>query len=65
MIDRYAPAELRAIWSDESRIKIWLQVELAVCRARAELGDIPPAEMGLIEKAHPPALARARELEEE
>ena len=65
MIDRYAPAELRAIWSDENRIKLWLQVELAVCRARAELGDITPAEMAVIEKAQPPALARVRELEAE
>jgi adenylosuccinate lyase len=65
MINRYAPAELRAIWSDENRIKLWLQVELAVCRARAELGDITPAEMAVIEKAQPPALARVRELEAE
>jgi adenylosuccinate lyase len=65
MIDRYAPAELRAIWSDENRIKLWLQVELSVCRARAELGEIPLAEMAAIERAQPPALARVRELEEE
>jgi adenylosuccinate lyase len=65
MIDRYAPAELRAIWSDENRIKLWLQVELAVCRARAELGEIPPAEMAAIERAQPPLLARVRELEEQ
>ncbi|MGC8473829.1 MAG: hypothetical protein ACP5PW_05410, partial [Candidatus Dormibacteria bacterium] len=35
LIDRYAPPELRAVWSDENRIRLWLQVEVAVAQALA------------------------------
>nr|WP_206688469.1 adenylosuccinate lyase [Cyanobacterium stanieri] len=29
------------IWTDNYRLKTWLQVEIAVCEAQAELGNIP------------------------
>ncbi len=31
------------IWSDTYKLKTWLQVEIAVCEAQAELGNIPAA----------------------
>jgi adenylosuccinate lyase len=31
------------IWSDTYKLKTWLQVEIAVCEAQAELGNIPTA----------------------
>ena len=30
-----------SIWTDEYRLKTWLEVEIAVCEAQAELGKIP------------------------
>ena len=30
------------LWSDSFKYKTWLQVEIAVCEAQAELGHIPP-----------------------
>jgi adenylosuccinate lyase len=41
MIERYSTPRMAAIWSDEARMSAWLQVELAVCEAWAQLGRIP------------------------
>ncbi len=65
MIDRYAPPELRAVWSDENRIRLWLQVEVAVAQALAAVGQLPSEELAAIEAAPPPDLSRVRELEQE
>jgi hypothetical protein len=32
---------MTAIWTDEARMSAWLEVELAVCEAWAQLGEIP------------------------
>jgi adenylosuccinate lyase len=39
------------VWSDEHRMQLWLQVELAVCEAWAELGVIPEEDMVAIRGA--------------
>ena len=41
MIPKYSRAEMAAIWSDKGKYDRWLQVEIAVCDAWAERGDIP------------------------
>ena len=41
MIERYGTPEMAKLWSTASRYKRWLEVELLVCEARAELGLIP------------------------
>lgn len=41
MIERYTLPEMGALWTDTYKLKTWLQVELAVCEAQAELGYIP------------------------
>ncbi len=45
MIERYSMPEMSGIWTDESKYKYWLQVELAACDAWAELGKIPKASL--------------------
>ncbi len=65
LIDRYAPAELRAVWSDQNRMQLWLRVEVSVCRARAAIGQLPAEELAAIEAAPPPELQRIQELEAE
>ncbi|MEL7038337.1 MAG: adenylosuccinate lyase [Cyanobacteria bacterium J06592_8] len=42
MIERYTLPEMGNLWTDEYKLKTWLQVEIAVCEAQAELGYIPP-----------------------
>ena len=65
MIDRYAPKELRELWSDQNRLALWLEVELAVCEARAALGEISEADLAALRLASPPKLERVAELEAE
>ena len=52
MIERYTLPEIGVVWTEEAKYRAWLKVELAVCRARAELGEIPAEEIEeLAEKA--------------
>jgi adenylosuccinate lyase len=52
VIERYTLPELAAVWNEEAKFRSWLKVELAVCRARAALGEIPMEEVEeLTEKA--------------
>jgi adenylosuccinate lyase len=41
MIARYSRKQVSDIWSDESRFKIWLDIEILACEAQANLGIIP------------------------
>ena len=41
MIPRYSRPEMVAIWSPESKFRIWFEIEAHACDAQAELGVIP------------------------
>ena len=41
VIERYTLPEMGNIWTDSYRFQTWLQVEIAVCEAQADLGYIP------------------------
>ncbi len=41
MIPRYSRPEMTAIWAPENRFKIWLEVEIAVLEAMADIGQAP------------------------
>jgi adenylosuccinate lyase len=41
MIPRYSRPEMTAIWAPEHRFGLWLEVEISVLEAMAELGDAP------------------------
>ncbi|KPJ52814.1 MAG: adenylosuccinate lyase [Dehalococcoidia bacterium DG_18] len=51
MIERYSRPQMKKVWTDESKFEKWLQVEIAVCEAWAELGAIPKEELPRIKKA--------------
>ncbi|MCK4723709.1 MAG: adenylosuccinate lyase, partial [Dehalococcoidia bacterium] len=51
MIERYSRPEMKKVWADETKFDKWLQVEIAVCEAWAELGTIPREEIPKIRKA--------------
>lgn len=56
---------MAAIWSEESKYQTWLDVELAVCEAQAQLGLIPAAAVADI-KAHARfEISRIKEIEGE
>jgi len=41
VIDRYTLPEMGNLWTETYKLKTWLQVEIAVCEAQAELGYTP------------------------
>ena len=41
MIPRYARPQMTAIWSPETKFRIWFEIEAYACEALAELGVIP------------------------
>ena len=41
MIPRYTRPAMGAIWADENKFRIWLEIELLACEAQANLGVIP------------------------
>ncbi len=41
MILRYSRPEMRAIWTDENKLKIWLQIELLASEALVKQGIVP------------------------
>src|ERR1039457_6377413 len=44
MITRYSRPEMRAIWTDENKLRIWLQIELLASEALAAEGVVPKAD---------------------
>jgi adenylosuccinate lyase len=43
VIPRYSPADMAALWSDEARLALWLEVELLAVEGQAAAGVLPPA----------------------
>ena len=51
MIERYSRPQMKQVWSDENKFSRWLDVEIAVCEAWAELGKIPRSAVPKIKMA--------------
>ncbi len=65
MIERYTRPEMGAIWDEDEKLRIWLEVELLACDALAARGEIPsdvPAQLRARAKVN---AARMREIERE
>ena len=45
MIERYARAAMRELFSDQHRFETYLAVEIAILEALAERGEVPAAEV--------------------
>jgi adenylosuccinate lyase len=41
MIPRYTRLEMGKIWTDQRKFETWLQIELVVCEALSQIGQIP------------------------
>ena len=70
MITRYSRPEMRAIWTDENKLKIWLQIELLASEALVKEKIVPAADFKKIKAGCdkwftdlPGLVARQRELE--
>jgi adenylosuccinate lyase len=64
MIERYTRKAMGDLWSLENRFAAWLEVEVAVCEAWAELGRIPAGDMAVIREKAGFDVARILEIEE-
>ncbi len=63
MLQRYTRKEMGQIWEPENRYKKWLDVEIAVCEAWAEMGEIPAEAVEMIKKKAGFDIARIEEIE--
>src|SRR5579862_3871273 len=53
MIPRYSLPEMAALFTDEARLAMWLEVELLAVEGWAEIGDIPAAEAAAVRARAP------------
>ena len=51
MIPRYSRPQMAAIWSPETKFRIWFEIEAHACDAQAELGVIPKSAAEAVWKA--------------
>jgi len=51
LIERYSPAAMREIWSDQRRFEHWLRIEILACEAWAEQGRVPAEALPAIRRA--------------
>ncbi len=65
MIPRYSRPEIAALWSDQARLQLWLEVELLACEAQHKLGNIPKADLDRIKKRAKFSVERTQEIEAE
>ncbi len=65
MIERYSREEMKSIWELQSKFSYYLKVEIAVCEAYAELGEIPKEDVLLIKERAKFDLKRIDEIERE
>jgi len=63
LIPRYSRKEMAKIWSEESKYRNWLRVELAVCEAWVKNGHIPRKAFDVIKKKARFEIERINELE--
>jgi len=65
MLSRYSRAEMEKVWSEKRKYEIWLEIEIAILKARAELGEIPVSAAEKVEQEAEVDLERIKEIEAE
>jgi adenylosuccinate lyase len=50
MIERYTLPKMGSVWTEENKFKTWLEIEILVCEALADLGKIPRDAVNVIRK---------------
>ncbi len=65
MIPRYTRKEMGKIWEPENRLRKWCEIEMLVCEALNQLGEIPDASLKNIQKKASFTIERVDEIERE
>ena len=63
VIPRYSRPEMAALWSDTSRLAVWLEVELLAVEGWAAIGGVPAADAAALRAAARIDAERSAELE--
>ncbi len=63
MIPRYSRPEMSAIWSEDNKLKKWLEVEVLACEGMAEMGIIPKEAAQIIREKADFDIDRVKEIE--
>ena len=64
MISRYTRPDMGKIFEDEFKFSTWLKIEILACEARAEMGEIPVADVEIIKQKASFDVPRILEIEE-
>jgi adenylosuccinate lyase len=65
MIPRYSRPQMAAIWSDQTKYEIWLEIETLAAEAMEELGQVPPGTAKVLRERGGFNIARIDEIERE
>ena len=63
MIDRYSRKELKTIWSEENKYKIWLDIEVAAAEAMEKYKIIPKGVSSIVKKKTKIKVKRIHDIE--
>ena len=63
MIDRYSRKELKAIWSEENKYKIWLDIEIAAAEAMEKYKFIPKGVSSIVRRKGKIKVKRIHDIE--
>ncbi|MEJ5305422.1 MAG: adenylosuccinate lyase [Ignavibacteria bacterium] len=64
MIERYSRKEISDVWSEENKLKIWLEIELLAVEARVHLKEIPRSVYNQIRSKANFNIKRIKQIEE-
>jgi len=65
MIDRYTRPQMAAVWAEEEKLRLWLEVELLSCEALAERGEVPADVPAKLRASADVSVERMRAIERE
>jgi len=63
VIERYTRPEMAAVWADQRKYEIWLEIETLACEAQAEIGVVPRKDAETIRAKAQFDLAQIMEIE--
>ncbi len=65
MLDRYGFPRMEQVWSQGSKYRKWLDIEIAICQVRAQLDEIPDRAAEKIKEDVKLNISRIKEIEKE
>lgn len=64
MIERYTLPEMASVWSEENKLRKWLEIEILAVEARVERGEVPREALEEIRRRAAFDVRRVKEIEE-